>query len=344
MIVADSERLLLDGLPRFGRFPDSLRDADGRHDRQPDAFGRPRGRLARRFAYKRFQYFGGTSERLLFGCALADLGYAASVFVYVFDTRSRELFEHSVRLPGWDRMALSDNPVDGVSRAAGKGWEVRMHYHDAPRRKTLEVRVGDRLRIEAEMAEPGFEPMSLCTRTGYQGWTYTNKTAGLALAGSLHWQGESHDLAALGAMGNHDFSCGYMRPETYWNWACLSGHATHADGSRQALGLNLSCGVNETSDSENCLWLDGRLTPVAGCHFTFDAADPLAPWHVRSGDGRVDLRFQPLGMHREALQLPGLSTHFRQVFGLFEGEVRPGHETLRVNAQAGFMEDQFIRW
>lgn len=344
MTLLDGDHLLANGLPRLGRFRDSLRQADGRGDLMPDAFGRPRSWLSRQTGYKQFQYFGGMSGRLLFGCALADLGYLSSVFLYAFDTRDGRLLEESIRLPGWHRMRLSDNPVSGVSEAAGKGWQVRMDYDAAPRCKRLRLSLGDRLRIDAAMPEDRFEPMSLCTRNGYQGWTYANKTAGLPLTGELVWDGERHDLAILGAMGHHDFSCGYMRRETYWNWACLSGNATRADGRPVAVGLNVSCGVNETSDSENCLWVDGRLVPVAGTRFRFDAGNILAPWRVESNDGRVDLHFEPLGLHREALDVKLVSTHFRQVFGRFDGILHDEHGPLRVSGLTGFVEDQFIRW
>ncbi|MEL0028119.1 MAG: DUF2804 family protein, partial [Perlucidibaca sp.] len=240
MHPADS--LLHDGTPLLGRFSDSLRHADGRQDIGRDAFGRPRSALARQLGYKQFQYFGGMSARFIFGCALVDLGYLNSVFVYVVDTTTGETFKRSLRRPGHRGMTLADNPVEGVSLFRAGDVEASQAYRAEPREKSLRVQVGDDLLIEARMPEAAFEPMSLCTRAGYQGWVYANKTAGLPLHGQLVWRGEQHDLAVLGAMGHHDFSCGYMRRETFWNWACLSGMSRADDGREVALGLNLSCG------------------------------------------------------------------------------------------------------
>lgn len=339
-----TDTLLSRDEPLLGRFPDSLRHINGRQDIGRDAFGRPRSALARQFGYKQFQYFGGMSRRFIFGCALVDLGYLNSIFVYIVDTETGETFKRSLRRPGQIGMTLADNPVEGVSLFQAGDVEASQAYREAPREKSLFVRVGDQLNIEASMPEAGFEPMSLCTRAGYQGWVYANKTAGLALKGKLVWRGEVHDLETLGAMGHHDYSCGYMRRETFWNWACLSGMSQTADGREVALGLNLSCGVNETSHSENCLWLDGKLVEVGGTRFEFDRLDVLQPWRVVSLDGQVDLRFTPLGLHQEKMNLGLIASNFRQVFGRFDGHFRVNETTYSVTSLSGFVEDQFVRW
>ncbi len=339
-----TDTLLVDDEPLLGRFSGSLRYIDGQRDIGRNAFGRPRSALARSLGYKQFQYFGGMSSRFIFGCALVDLGYLNSAFVYIVDTTTGETFKRSLRRPGHWGMTLADNPVEGVSLFEAGRVEVSQIYREDPREKSLFVRVGNELNIEATMPEAGFEPMSLCTRAGYQGWVYANKTAGLPLKGKLVWRGEVHDLEALGAMGHHDYSCGYMRRETFWNWACLSGIGQAADGRAVALGLNLSCGVNETSHSENCLWLDGRLVEVGGTCFEFDRQDVLKPWRVTTRDGQVDLLFTPLGLHQEKMNIGLLASNFRQVFGRFDGHFRVNGTTYSVTSLSGFVEDQFVRW
>jgi hypothetical protein len=189
------------------------------------------------------------------------------------------------------------------------------------------------------MPEAGFEPMSICTRTAYSGWVYANKTAGLDLTGHLRHRGRTQDLATAGAMGHHDFSCGFMRRETFWNWACFSGTS---GGHR--LGLNLSCGVNETSFTENCLWVDGRLVKVNLTHFDFDHDDLMKPWHIRSDDGSVDLCFTAIGMHRETLNALLVASNFKQLFGRFDGELRVDGAVIPVRGLPGFVEDQYAKW
>lgn len=339
-----AQQLLRDGLPQLGFFADSVADADGRHEASLDAFGQPRAALAKALQYKQFQYFGGMSERFIFGCALVDLGYCNTVFAYLFDTNSGELFSRSVKRPGHLGMSLSSSPVSGISRFQAGDLTVEQTYEGEPRCKSLSLRIGDELSLRARMPEAGFEPMSLCTRAGYHGWVYANKTAGLALEGELIWRSQRHDLAELGAMGHHDFSCGFMRRETWWNWACLSGIVHDSVGQSHALGLNISTGVNETTYSENCLWLNGQCISLASAHFEFNARDVLKPWQVSTLDGRVQLQFTPLGLHQEKLKLPLLKSHFRQIFGRFQGRVEIDGACYTVQGLTGFVEDQFVRW
>lgn len=339
-----SHQLLRDGLPQFGFFSDSLENADGRSDRSCDAFGQARSALAKAVQYKQFQYFGGMSERFIFGCALVDLGYCNTVFAYLFDANSGKLFSRSVKRPGHLGMSLSPSPVSGVSHFQAGDLTVEQAYEADPRCKSIHLHIGDELRLTARMPETGFEPMSLCTRAGYHGWVYANKTAGLALEGELVWRGQRHDLTQLGAMGHHDFSCGFMRRETWWNWACLSGIVHDSNGQSHTLGLNISTGVNETTYSENCLWLDGQCINLSSAHFEFDAQDVLKPWQVSTLDGHIQLAFTPLGLHKELLKLPLLKSHFRQIFGRFQGSVEIDGACYTVQSLTGFVEDQFARW
>ncbi len=331
--------LILNGRPRFGQFPDSLRQINAKDFRLQTPFGKPASAVSNWLGFKQFQYFGGMSGKLIFGCALAHLRHVGIAFVYVHDLETGRLFSRSLRSPLGLGMSLADNSVQGSSHFKWGGADIRMGYEDSPRCKSLEVSIGSDFRLHARMPEDGFEPMSLCTRTAYSGWVYANKTAGLDIEGELHYEGGSFDLGALGAMGHHDFSCGYMRRETFWNWACLSGMA---GGHR--IGLNLSCGVNETSFTENCLWIDGKLVKVNLTRFDFNQDDMMQPWRVWSDDGQVNLCFTPEGQHREQLNAIVVASNFRQLFGRFEGELRVDGKTLAVNGLPGFVEDQYTKW
>lgn len=331
--------LIVAGQPRLGQFADSLAAINLADFAYLDPFGKPYGGLSRWLHYKRFQYFGGMSDRLVFGCAMANMRYVGLVFVYVYDFERRQLFTRSIRTPFGVGLSLSESPVHGKSEFRQGRTRISMGYDDLPRAKTLSVDLGNDLQIDAVMPEADFEPMSLCTRAAYQGWVYANKTAGLRLRGQLRIGGESSDLEALNACGHHDFSCGYMRRETYWNWACFSGLA---GGHR--VGLNVSCGVNETSFTENCLWLDGKLIKVNLASFDFDRRDVLRPWRVCSDDGLLDLCFTPQGLHREVLNAGFLASNFKQVFGHFSGRLNLPSGTVELQGLPGFVEDQYAKW
>lgn len=336
--------LIVDGKPRFGQFEDALRILNRDEFVYRNAFGETRNRLAGWVGNKDFQYLGGMSDTLIFGCALAHLRYMAVAFVYVYDIGTRQLWSRSWRSPLGLGFSLASNPCEGESRFHLPGVvDIRMTYRNQPREKVLKIHCRE-LEVEARLDETGFEPMSLCTRTGYSGFTYANKVAGQPLYGFLQTRGKRYDLGEIRAFGHHDFSCGYMRRETWWNWACFSGEIGQGPRQGQRVGLNVSTGVNETGASENCFWLNGRLVPLSFTRFDFNADDALQPWDIEAGHGRLQLHFQPMGMHREVVRAGLVTSHFRQVFGEFSGCMRVEDEEICLNGLKGFVEDQYIKW
>ena len=331
------------GQVAYGTFPATLARINGRQADYRTPMGKPASAFARHFHYKQFQYFGLISDQLLAGCALAHTAYLGMAFFYTFEPGTGRLREYTWRSPLGRDLALSDSPRQGESRFQQKGVDIRLGYREGDNSalaKSLSVTLDD-LELVAHMDEGAdYQPMSLCTRTGVNGWVYANKVAGKAVTGTLTRNGQVQDLSALGACGHHDFSAGYMRRETFWNWACLSGRVNDT-----LVGLNLSCGVNETTYSENCLWVDNVMVPTDGVVFDYQRDDLMQPWHIRSLCGQVTLRFTPSGNHRERLNLGLFASNFNQLFGRFDGELRlKDGRTLPIESLYGFVEEQYAKW
>ncbi|MCH8544415.1 MAG: DUF2804 domain-containing protein [Alcanivorax sp.] len=335
-----------DGQVPFGFFPASVPDINGRDYDYRTPMGNPASRLAKHFHYKQFQYFGVISDTLLAGCAFAHTGWIGIAFFYVFEPATGKLREHTWRSPLGQALTMSSSPVSGQSVFQQGKNRLQMGYarEGDTLVKTLSVSLPD-LQLDVRMVEAAsYQPMSLCTRTGINGWVYANKVAGVPVTGTLRHGKEKVSegtcLEQIAACGHHDFSAGYMRRQTFWNWACLSGYS---DG--QHIGLNLSCGVNETSFTENCLWLDGQLIKVDTTAFEYDRDNLLAPWRIRTGDGQVTLQFEPLGNHRERMNLGVFASNFNQLFGRFEGTVTlQDGRTIAIRNLYGFVEEQYAKW
>jgi len=151
----------------------------------------------------------------------------------------------------------------------------------------------------------------------------------------------SFDLERIGALGHNDWSAGYMRRETYWNWACLAGRLRN--GKR--IGLNVSCGVNETSFTENCFWINGRLYKLDMVHFEYDRSNIFSPWWIRSNDGKLDLEFHPSGKHSETINAFIVASNFHQLFGRFYGKVKLSRwRSAKINGLYGYTEDHYAKW
>ena len=173
----------------------------------------------------------------------------------------------------------------------------------------------------------------------------TAKTAGLAAAGSVVVLGEEGTRTCTidGGLGGYDYTKGLLCRSTAWRWAYGTGRLE--DGT--VLGFNLLegfSGVGERS-RENAVWIDGRPIPLdPRSRFTFDRTDLMAPWRVVTADGSVRLRFEPLALHNEHLDLKVLRSHFVQPVGHFSGEIDVAGRTHVLDRIPGVAEDQDILW
>ena len=330
------------GQAHYGIFAEAPKLINYRDFDFRSAMGRRLGALAKWRRFHQFQYFGLISEELIGGCALANLSLLGVGFVYLFHPSSGRMIERQFKLPLGMGTDFSQRPQDGVCELRSGRNLLRFENSDSPRQKRLLVELDDGTRIDASFSEqqPAFQAMCLNTPCAANGWVYAQKVAGVRCQGSVLSSLGEFDLSVIDAFAHHDWSAGYMRPETCWNWACLSGQA-----GAQRVGLNLSCGVNETSFTENCFWLDGELIKVDTVRFAFDRAKPMQPWQIDSHDGQVQLRFEAHGLHQERLNLGILASNFKQIFGRFSGVLRPlGRPELVIDNLWGFVEDQYVKW
>lgn len=333
-----------DGQPRLGRFEStpSVINTDDFVYRNP--MGGRQWPHRKWLDCNQFQYIGLISDDLLIGCALGDIRYLGFAFAYTYQPSTGELVEFSSKVPLGRGVALTKRPLDGIGEFRSGGNVIRMAADINPRLVTMSIDLTSGLKVNAMFNlddEPRFQPMALCTRTATNGWTFTQKIAGVRATGHARGTFGEVDLAEIGAYAHYDYTVGFMRRETFWNWACFSGAAEGHD-----VGLNLSCGVNETSFSENCIWVDGELIPVGLAQFAYDRAQPHGrPWRVTTSDGAVDLDFVPEGLHEEKINAFLVASNFKQVFGRFNGCLRTadGREIAIVD-QYGFVEDQYAKW
>ncbi len=331
------------GNVRAGIFPEPVREVNFRDFRLRDPFGRPRGALARRFGFKQFQFLGILSEELVLGCAIADVKFLGTSFVYCYEPPTRRLNEVSFKIPLGLGTRFNLTPENGiVSFRLGKN-RIEMIGSEKPRQRRLVVELARGVSIDAVFDEeqPPMQPMRICTEIGATGWAFARKTAGVPVSGTVRWEGRTWDLGAIGAFGHHDWSAGYMRRETFWNWGCLAGRAT--DG--RVVGMNVSCGVNETSFTENCFWVDGRLQKIDTVRFQYDREDLEKPWRIDSWDGRMHLEFRPEGRHAEKVNAGVLATNFVQLFGRYHGwfEIATG-DRIAVEGVLGYAERHYAKW
>lgn len=329
------------GQPRYGLFPDGVEEINYLDFDLRTVMDRPRSQLARRFGANQLQFISLLSPELIVGVAIVDLKLVSNAFVYLYAPATGQFDEFSFLQPLARGTTFESRP--GSGRAVFEKGRNRISVDAAsePGVRHLRVELAGGTRVDARIDEASSQqPLSICTRAGYTGWVFTRKTAARGCSGSVSWRGQQHDLQQLGALAAVDWTTGFMRRETFWNWGSLS--CCLPDGRR--LGFNLAAGVNETGFTENGIWLDDQLIKVDMVDFQFDRAEPLTPWQLRSADGQIDLRFQPVGTRQEKLNALLLASNFKQHFGQYHGELRVAGETLTLDGAWGLVEDHYARW
>lgn len=330
-----------DGQPHIGVFSRPVQNINYQDFAYHTPMDRRGTRWEKHFAFNQFQFVGVCSEDLVFGCALVDIKYIGNAFVYLYERASGNLREFSFMMPlGW-RTHLSTTPDAGTSHFQRGDIDFRLTSRNHPREKYLQIKVGKTLTADLTVTEPSdFQPLALCTPTGFNGWTYTQKAAGLDVSGFVRLEDRRYEFTNA-HKGSYDWSCGFMRRETAWNWACLSGKSE----AGLTLGVNFANGVNETSFTENAFWVDGRMTKVNQIRFIYPKQRRHTQWRIESDDGKVKLRFEPEGARQEKLNLFVLATNFTQLFGRFYGTlVDDNGEVHTLNGVTGFAEDHYAKW
>lgn len=339
------------GKPHFGRFSKPVNEVNMKDADYRTPLNKVAGKWKKHFHFKQFQYFGGISDDLIFGCALANTAYLGAIFVYVYRISDKKMLTWQFKRPFAFGLTMTNRPDNGVSTFKSGNKKILMRYQlnsQGERRKILDIDFGSELILQGEMIEQAdYEAMALCTPCSINGWVYAQKTAAVAVTGTIKSSLGNYNLAELNTFGHHDFSAGYMRRETFWNWACFSGSQSLNTKAKNtpSLGLNVSWGVNQTGYSENCFWVDEQIHSLPQVQFKFDRDDEHSTWRVTSENQQIDLSFIPEGMHKENINTGFLATNFKQIFGRFNGYLTTeGGQRYEIENLYGFVEDHYSKW
>lgn len=339
--MAKEELINKDGQASFGIFPDGVDTINYMDFDLRNAMDKRRSTLAKRFKFNQFQFIGFTCDKLIVGLAIVDLKIASNCFIYIYDPESKEYEEHSFINPLAFNTQIDTQPNSGNSFFRKGNNKVSIEATAKPRLRSVNVDLESGIKISAVIDESGsFEPLALCVRAGYEGFHFTQKSTALICNGLVEWGDKKIVLEEIGALASVDWSAGYMRRETAWNWGSLSCNLP--DGRR--LGFNLAAGVVETGFTENAVWIDGKMHKVDMVDFQFDRYHHSHAWSLRSNDGIINLHFEPAGQRKEKTNAIIAATNFTQHFGRYYGEILINGETIHLDGEWGFTEDHYAKW
>lgn len=333
------EKLILDnGQVQFGHFPSSPKLINFSEFDLRNNMDRPVNGLRKKMGFNQFQFIGLTGDDFILGVAIVSLKWVSNCFMYIYQPSTKSFKEYSWLKPLSMGLKTSNEPNGGIWSFKSGKTSVTIECKDGKRH--LDLAVGKELSANVIIDESqNYDPLAVCCRAGYSGWVFTQKSTALNFEGKINWQGQ--DINTDNMLASVDWSCGYMRRETFWMWASLS---TRTKDGRQ-VGMNLAAGVNETSYTENGLWVDGKLIKLDRAEFIFDRNNRLNQWQVKTSDGRIDLTFTPVGERKEKINAGFIASNFTQLFGHFNGSVKDSEgNSIKLENVTGFCEDHFAKW
>jgi hypothetical protein len=293
--------------------------------------------LDRVLRQKRWIYFAIATDEALIALAVVRLGYLANAFAFVFDRAAHRMIAHRTALAPPFAIRVGDDPAHLDASARLLGGRIRIERPRLTSAFLVQAELGEIslfARLDAASAPPA---ISVIAPVPGGGLAATEKRTLLAARGAALVSGRRIPLE--GALAGYDYSNGLLPRRTVWRWGFALGRAR----SGERVALNLVEGM--TGEAECALWIDGALLPLAEGRFSFDPAQPLAPWHVRTADGAVDLRFTPGGMHADHTNVGLVRARFIQPAGVYAGTVRtPDGRVLELDGILGVTEDQDVLW
>lgn len=327
--------------PNLGIFKGELQAVDPRSYRQ-----KALSDLWLPLREKRWQYIGIYSESVIAGLAVFHGGYLGTIFVYVYDRASGLFWEQERTAIMAAGIRVDRNVHTGVVSYMAEDERIRIdndvenHSHRVDVKLKHDGRMVD-MRLEIQDNWSSYPPHQVVTPTAKGQFSFTHKSAGLPVIGSILIGDRRIELKPEDSTAAIDYTIGYHDHQTNWNWASAGGKSD--DGSQ--IGLNLVHPVYHDKYHENVLWINGQPQSIGAARFEYDDPASLNPWQLQSECGGIQLKFQPLGLRAQDINYGLLSSRFFQPFGLFSGTVIGNDgQSYRLRDMPGVVEEHFARW
>jgi len=309
------------------------------------AFYPPVLRFLQPLRIKRWDYYALFTPLRFFSATIADLGYAANIFVYTLDFKNHELHEESLIVPS-PAVRLPRNSTGGASLYQGKNLRIEMNVESQKRCLAVDwpaFNQGSGVRAEVTFHCPdGHESMNIVIPIGEKRFYYNRKINCMPAEGSLRYGAENQELSPRSSIGSLDWGRGVWDYHSFWNWASASSFLP--DG--RSIGLNLGSGFGDLSRAgENAVIIDGRMHKLDTVRFEYDNADYMSPWHFTDSDRRLELRFTPFKERIAKSNLLVINSEVHQMFGHYDGWVVSDYgETIPIQGLIGCAEEHRARW
>ncbi|MDR1186955.1 MAG: DUF2804 domain-containing protein [Bifidobacteriaceae bacterium] len=292
---------------------------------------------------KEWAGFTLTHPELFSSMILQDAKYLASSEIYVYDWASGDLAQHATNAAGGS-LGLPQDLLHSTVAIHTSGYRIAYNFEPARVRVMVRIEPEDEvpginanLTLDAAHASP---PLVVSAKLpgGRHATMYTNKiifpASGVIEVGGRRYEFDpSRDFAIL---DEHKSRLPYR---TEWTWGTF---AMPVPGG--FLGANLASRPQfPDQEEESCLWTPRAAEPLRDISFEPLGSSELAPWAIRSADGRVDVTFTPEGAKGVNHQLGLAAIVYQQRFGSYAGTIRADGADHEFEGVHGVLEHMNAR-
>lgn len=323
------------GQPHYGRFSELPKKIDYQAYQYKSPYGEVLSGWRKRLKYKKFKFCSIQHEHYTIGLAIADIAWAGHGFVYIYNHMTGEVHEwNAINLLSRNTV-LDEQPLFNQSFFEKSPFQIEIQHANGVR--YIRVTKYGEIKLSARIFCAGTDPLSMCSPTGINGWTYTQKLTTLGCEGYfVNKTGQTIQFHER-SFASLDDTCGFLRPETAWFWLSCN----FWDTENRRVGLNLASGVNESFGNENCLWINGVLYPLTDVLFQ---PEDDGSWSICSLDHRLNLTVSTGWRRYENLNLRLVGSQFSQWQAKISGTIQQdGTEIILLN-EYGLLEQHYAKW
>lgn len=323
------------GQPHYGRFSELPKKIDYQAYQYKSPYGEVLSGWRKRLKYKKFKFCSIQHEHYTIGLAIADIAWAGHGFVYIYNHMTGEVQEWNAINFLSRNTVLDEQPLFNQSFFEKSPFQIEIQHANGVR--YIRVTKYGEIKLSARIFCAGTDPLSMCSPTGINGWTYTQKLTTLGCEGYfVNKTGQTIQFHER-TFASLDDTCGFLRPETAWFWLSCN----FWDTENRRVGLNLASGVNESFGNENCLWINGVLYPLTDV--LFQPEDDCS-WSIRSLDHRLNLTVSTGWRRYENLNLRLVGSQFSQWQAKISGTIQQDDTEIILLNEYGLLEQHYAKW
>lgn len=323
------------GQPHYGRFSELPKKIDYQAYQYKSPYGEVLSGWRKRLKYKKFKFCSIQHEHYTIGLAIADIAWAGHGFVYIYNHMTGEVQEWNAINFLSRNTVLDEQPLFNQSFFEKSPFQIEIQHANGVR--YIRVTKYGEIKLSARIFCAGTDPLSMCSPTGINGWTYTQKLTTLGCEGYfVNKTGQTIQFHER-TFASLDDTCGFLRPETAWFWLSCN----FWDTEDRRVGLNLASGVNESFGNENCLWINGVLYPLTDVLFQ---PEDDGSWSILSLDHRLNLTVSTGWRRYENLNLRLVGSQFSQWQAKISGTIQQDDTEIILLNEYGLLEQHYAKW